>query len=370
MKIYYDGVHKVTYTGIWVPQVAEWLWLSTGASFGDIGTFADEPVGWLTSAKVDYVRVWQYAGNPVAGPLLLVGGSLLNGDFNANPGGSVSFAETDYWYNTKGLQSQVATLADKSYDGSQNGSMTSIRGFGSDTGHSIVEGDCFDFSYVWKDDWNWVDASDQVTVSLFVTSDNTFTGTRTNLLVDHSGLRQVNDAYEAVAREAVYTAVAADAGKTLFAAIETTSGGFARIDNFVLSVNPPFKTWIASYGLDPGQQGLSDDPDGDGIPNGFEAWFGTHPGEFSTGITGVGGNGLNFTFNHPMSVNPPADLSASYLWSPDLIDWYAGDGVDGPAGGATVLFEVTITEQAAQVTGTPDTEMDQMFSRIALEGVQ
>jgi len=63
LKIYYDGVHKVTYTGIWVPQVAEWLWLSVGASFGDIGTFASEPVGWLTSAKVDYVRYWQYDGN-------------------------------------------------------------------------------------------------------------------------------------------------------------------------------------------------------------------------------------------------------------------------------------------------------------------
>lgn len=63
MKIYYNGVHKVTYTGIWVPQVKEWLWLSTGASFGDVGTFASEPLGWLTSAKVDYVRVWQYDGN-------------------------------------------------------------------------------------------------------------------------------------------------------------------------------------------------------------------------------------------------------------------------------------------------------------------
>lgn len=59
MKIYYDGVHKVTYTGIWVPQVPERLWLSDGASFGDVGTFTSEAVGWLTSAKVDYIRVWR-----------------------------------------------------------------------------------------------------------------------------------------------------------------------------------------------------------------------------------------------------------------------------------------------------------------------
>jgi hypothetical protein len=61
LKVYYDGVLKATFTGKWVPQTNEWIWLSDGASFGDIGTFTNEPVGWLTSAKFDYVRVWQTA---------------------------------------------------------------------------------------------------------------------------------------------------------------------------------------------------------------------------------------------------------------------------------------------------------------------
>ena len=59
MKIYYDGVLKVTYTGNWVPRTNEWLWLSDGASFGDVGTFVSETNGWLTAAKFDYVRVWK-----------------------------------------------------------------------------------------------------------------------------------------------------------------------------------------------------------------------------------------------------------------------------------------------------------------------
>jgi beta-glucanase (GH16 family) len=59
MKIYYDGVLKVTYTGKWVPHVPEFLWLSDGASFGDVGTFTTEPNGLLSAAKVDYVRVWK-----------------------------------------------------------------------------------------------------------------------------------------------------------------------------------------------------------------------------------------------------------------------------------------------------------------------
>jgi len=61
MTVYYDGVLKTTFTGIWVPQTNEWIWLSDGASFGDIGTFTNEPVGLLTSAKFDYVRVWETA---------------------------------------------------------------------------------------------------------------------------------------------------------------------------------------------------------------------------------------------------------------------------------------------------------------------
>lgn len=69
LKIYYDGELKTTYTGDWVPRVQEWLWLSCGASFGDIGTFQDEPVGWLTSAHVDYVRVWQHPPD-TTGPVI------------------------------------------------------------------------------------------------------------------------------------------------------------------------------------------------------------------------------------------------------------------------------------------------------------
>ncbi|WP_281615321.1 family 16 glycosylhydrolase [Flammeovirga sp. SubArs3] len=58
LEIYYDGELKVTYSGIWVPQVEEWLWLSVGASFGD-GDFISQPIGDLSTAEVDYVRVWQ-----------------------------------------------------------------------------------------------------------------------------------------------------------------------------------------------------------------------------------------------------------------------------------------------------------------------
>ena len=85
MKIYYDGVHKVTYTGKWVPQTNEWIWLSNGASFGDIGTFTNEANGFLTSSKWDYVRVWQvdnyvpeFQSDPIVKPLAMVGEAYSN----------------------------------------------------------------------------------------------------------------------------------------------------------------------------------------------------------------------------------------------------------------------------------------------------
>ena len=65
MKIYYDGVLKTQYTtSKWIPRVPEYIWLSDGASFGD-GDFQSQPVGYLTEARVDYVRVWQAMPDPV-----------------------------------------------------------------------------------------------------------------------------------------------------------------------------------------------------------------------------------------------------------------------------------------------------------------
>lgn len=59
MEIFYDGTKKTEYSGKWVPKVPEWIWLSVGASFGD-GDFQSQPVGTLSDAKIDYVRVWEF----------------------------------------------------------------------------------------------------------------------------------------------------------------------------------------------------------------------------------------------------------------------------------------------------------------------
>lgn len=84
MEVYYDGVLKVSYTGIWVPQIPEWLWLSVGASFGD-GEFNLQPIGDLSEAKVDWIRAYKPGGT------LSVNEIKKNDDFTLYPNPTQNF---------------------------------------------------------------------------------------------------------------------------------------------------------------------------------------------------------------------------------------------------------------------------------------
>lgn len=62
IKIYYDGILKAQYIDTkWIPWVNEYLLLSTGAAFGLSGDdfFVNKPIGFLTQAEIDYIRIWQ-----------------------------------------------------------------------------------------------------------------------------------------------------------------------------------------------------------------------------------------------------------------------------------------------------------------------
>ncbi len=195
-----------------------------------------------------------------AGADVLVGGSILNGNFNADTSTTDqrSFADTPDWENIgTGDQSQQATRSNLSNtDGSRNAvlSHATSRIFGLNTGYSISEGDVFDIGYDWRDASGWNDAADQVQISLFVTADNMIGGTRMNLVQMLSGLSATDATYETVDQNAVYTAVAGDANKVLFVEIDTISddgAGFARLDDFTLEVTSavPEPSSIAVLGI-------------------------------------------------------------------------------------------------------------------------
>jgi Pectate lyase superfamily protein len=135
---------------------------------------------------------------------------------------------------------------------------------------------------------------------------------------------------------------------------------------FVIANN--FANWIADYEVG-GAIGLGDDSDGDGLPNGVEAIFGTHPAESSGGLGNLASDGTTTTFTHPQSTNPPADLSLFYQWSPNLTDWYDCDGISGPNNGAIAIGVIATNTLGTTKTVTLQSNgpMDRLFLRAEVE---
>lgn len=175
---------------------------------------------------------------------ILIGPGVRNGDFNddTDPTDQRTFADTPSWENITGAQNQITTRTNLFNAGGTRNAQVSHAGgllMGQSTGHTIVEGDSFSVSYEWRDAFQWDDAADRVSISLFVTSDETITGERTIIGSADSPLSTLNNSYEAVGSNDFYIADATYVGRIAFIAIDTvTTGGsgFTRLDDLVLTV--------------------------------------------------------------------------------------------------------------------------------------
>lgn len=133
---------------------------------------------------------------------------------------------------------------------------------------------------------------------------------------------------------------------------EGGSGTVVDFDNARLTATAlnDFSDWIDDFSLPAADQDFTDDPDGDGLENGLEAWFGTHPGQFTSGLADISSTGLTTTFTHPQNATLPDDLTGYYEWSPNLADWYPSG--DGPTGGPVITFTASTSDSTTTVTAT------------------
>jgi hypothetical protein len=122
-----------------------------------------------------------------------------------------------------------------------------------------------------------------------------------------------------------------------------------------------FATWIGTFdfsGFTNPDLTATGDPDNDGLDNALENIFGTSPAVFSQGLSAVSASTGQLKFRHTRNATPASDLTASYEWSPDLVNWYASAA---SAGGVTVTFATPtveapgppeLVEVTANITGT------------------
>ena len=188
-----------------------------------------------------------FAGSAQAA-LTLIDSSTRNGGFEtATLSGSppeASFANTANWVNLTGDQSVQAVRDNLVRTGNHRGVIADngSRLFGNDTGYTLTAGDTINFSYWWRDAFNWLDGEDQVQFTLFTTVDDDIFGTVDQSQSWLSGLSTVNDTYEEYSNS--FTATAPWDGKRLFVSIEGISGpttgsvGFAGLDDVLVEVVP------------------------------------------------------------------------------------------------------------------------------------
>ncbi|MBK1826554.1 beta strand repeat-containing protein [Haloferula rosea] len=112
--------------------------------------------------------------------------------------------------------------------------------------------------------------------------------------------------------------------------------------------------WIS--GFFPGETdeliiGIDADPDGDGVDNGVENFLGTDPSTFSAGLVPVSASGGSLTASHTRSNSLATDLSATYEWSSDLVNWNDSGETD-PNGVSADITTVVTDDQDAPLNDT------------------
>ncbi|MCU0795405.1 MAG: autotransporter adhesin family protein [Akkermansiaceae bacterium] len=112
--------------------------------------------------------------------------------------------------------------------------------------------------------------------------------------------------------------------------------------------------WIDGFypgETNPALVGFNADPDGDGIDNGLEQFFGTAPNSSSLGLVPLSSTSSSVTASHSQTNDPATDVTVAYQWSSDLATWQASGATDGNGVTATIASTTTL-DQASPLNDT------------------
>jgi fibronectin-binding autotransporter adhesin len=110
--------------------------------------------------------------------------------------------------------------------------------------------------------------------------------------------------------------------------------------------------------------GFTTDTDKDGVPNGVENVLGTNPNTSSAGLTQISATTTSVTYQHTLNPTIASDVSYSYQWSSDLIEWKAS-GVANTAGTmGTIAPSTPVAGVVTVVTTQTGTPSSKLFTRI------
>ena len=130
-----------------------------------------------------------------------------------------------------------------------------------------------------------------------------------------------------------------------------------------------YAAWISNYPAVGAASGLNDDADRDGIPNGIENILGTAPDASTTGLTQISATATTLVFRHSRSNSIASDLTSSYEWSGNLVNWQPSAATED--GTSVTISTATITDTTApdndlvEVTATmTGTSKPQIFVRL------
>ncbi len=131
-------------------------------------------------------------------------------------------------------------------------------------------------------------------------------------------------------------------GEGSFLVSNTVAG--VTLSDYQSNATNDYASWISGFSVG-GQTAANDDFDNDNLDNVVENVLGANPSVYSNGLTQVSATASSFKFRHDQSNTIATDVTKSYQWSTDLVNWAASGASIG--GTTATIGTTTITDVAA-----------------------